>query len=195
MALYNRGMSRNRITLTKAQRAELRVAYDTSRDGLTRMRMLGVRLYGEGERTERIIEIVGCSRSSLMNWLRAYRIEGVIGLYDKRKGGNAAKLSTEQLEHLQNQVHQYTPKQLFSQDDYVGSGDYWSVPTVTTLIERTYGVVYTSPNSYRNLLKQCGLSLQKPATEYRSRSVFKVMDFEEQLEKNCLISPKMHQKP
>lgn len=177
-------MPRKRKLLSEAERIELVSAYDTSRDGLTRSRLQGVRLYGEGENPQRILEIVGCSRSSLMNWLRIYRTEGVTGLYDKRKGGNSAKLSSSQLEHLQNQVHQYSPKQMFSQDDYIGSGDYWTVPTIAKLVERNYGVVYTSPNSYRNLLKQCGLSLQKPATEYKSRSIYKVMDFEEGFEKN-----------
>ena len=50
-------MSRKRSTLNEKQRTELQVAYDTSRDGLTRARLLGVRLYGEGEKTERILDI------------------------------------------------------------------------------------------------------------------------------------------
>jgi len=130
-----------------------------------------------------------------MNWVRIYQNEGVTGLYDKRNGGNAAKLSNEQIEHLQSQVHQYSPKQLFSQEEYVGTGEYWGVPTLAKLVERNYGVVYASPNSYRNLFKRCGLSLQKPATEYKSRSLWKVMDFEEALEKNESIRHKNARKP
>ena len=96
-----------------------------------------------------------------MNWVRIYQNEGVTGLYDKRSGGNAAKLSSEQIEHLQSQVHQYSPNQLFSQDDFVGNGQYWSVPTLAKLVERNYGVVYASPNSYRNLFKRCWIEPAK----------------------------------
>jgi transposase len=47
-----------------------------------------------------------------------------------------------------------------------------------------YGVTYRRPTSYRQLLKRCGFSYQRPSRVYRSRSARKVAEFEAQLEKN-----------
>jgi len=118
--------------------------------------------------------IAGCSRSSLMNWNRNYFKLGIAGLIDKRVGGNFAKLEPRQIKQLQEQ---YTLVQLFGSNSF--SGQFWSVPDLAYLLERDYGVVYKSATSYRSLLKRCGLSRQKPATQYKSRSEFKVMAFEE----------------
>ena len=177
-------MSRKRKTLNEKQLIEVQVAYDRSRDGLTKTRLLGVRLYGQGEACATVLAIVRCSRSSLMNWMRTYEQSGVSGLCDQRQGGNSAKLTVAQVAALQKQLHQSAPKQCFSATDYAGEGDYWRVPTLTKLVKRQYGVVYQSSTSYRTLLKRCQLSLQKPAIEYKSHSLLRVMEFEEQLEKN-----------
>ncbi len=65
----------------------------------------------------------------------------------------------------------------------VGEGGFWTVSDVAHLLQRDYGVVYQSLTSYYALLAKCGLSSQRPAKQYKSHSDFKVMDFEEGLEK------------
>lgn len=175
-------MSRERTLLTKGQVIELQVAYDRCRDGNTKMRFQAVRLYGTGMATADILAIVGCSRSSLLNWSRSYQELGLAGLVDKRVGGNSAKLAAYQIEQLQDQLHRYTPEQLLG-PDAVG-GQFWTVGDLAYLLERDYGIVYKSLTSYRSLLRQCALSRQKPAKVYKSRSELKVMTFEETLEKN-----------
>ena len=176
-------MSRQRTLLTSKQLSELQIAYDGCRDGDTKIRFQAVRLYGLGMETTEILVIAGCSRSSLMNWNRNYLEMGIAGLIDKRVGGNSAKLESRQIKQLQEQLEQYTPEQLFGPDNSFG-GQFWSVPDLAYLLERDYGVVYKSATSYRSLLKRCGLSRQKPATQYKSRNEFKVMAFEEDLEQN-----------
>lgn len=175
-------MSRERTLLTREQVTELRVAYDQCRDGNTKIRFQAVRLYGIGMATADILTIAGCSRSSLMNWTRTYQEMGIAGLVDKRVGGNSAKLAPYQVERLHDQLHSYTPEQLLG-PDAVG-GQFWAVADLASLLERDYGVIYKSLTSYRSLLKRCGLSRQKPAKVYKSRSELKVMAFEERLEKN-----------
>ena len=175
-------MSRERTLLTAEQVSELQIAYDQCRDGETKIRFQAVRLYGSGMATTQILTIAGCSRSSLMNWVHHYQASGIAGLVDKRAGGNSAKLVPYQVERLQDQLQSYTPEQLLG-PAAVG-GQFWTVPDLALLLERDYGVVYKSLTSYRSLLKRCGLSRQKPAKVYKSRSEFKVMDFEERLEKN-----------
>jgi transposase len=175
-------MSRQRTLLTSEQVTELQVAFDHCRDGNTKIRFQAVRLYGTGMATADILTMAGCSRQSLMNWVRNYHALGIAGLIDKRVGGNSAKLEPFQIERLQEQLERHTPEQLLGPD---GSGTpFWTVPDLARWLEREYGVVYKSPTSYRTLLQRCGLSRQRPAKQYKSRHELKVMAFEEELKKN-----------
>jgi transposase len=99
-------------------------------------------------------------------------------------GGNSAKLSGSELEAVQAKLHQYRPNQLLSSDEYRGSGEFWTVSALAIWLEGEFGVVYRSRTSYRSVLKRCGLSRQRPAQQYKSRSEAKVMAFAEELEKN-----------
>lgn len=177
-------MSRKRIILSEGQKSELRAAYNDCRDGATKTRFQAVLLYANGRSVDEIKEITGCSQTSLLEWWRHYRSDGIAGLEDKRLGGNSAKLTAEQIERLRMQLHQYTPAQLLGEEQCQGSPQYWTPVTLAVLVERTYGVVYKSVTSYRTLLKKCGLSRQRPHTQYKSRSEAQVMAFEEELEKN-----------
>ncbi|MGH7927531.1 MAG: helix-turn-helix domain-containing protein [Candidatus Binatia bacterium] len=158
------------------------MAFDQCQGGNTKIRFQAVRLYGIGMASAEILAITGCSRSSLMNWVRHYQTMGIAGLVDKRVGGNAAKLAPYQIEQLHDQLHSYTPEQRLGAEAL--SGQFWTIADLAALLEREYGIVYKSATSYRSLLKQCGLSRQKPAKVYKSRSELKVMAFEETLEKN-----------
>jgi len=177
-------MNRKRITLSEAQRNDLRAAYSECRDGATKVRFQAVLLYANGRRVEDIKEITGCSTTSLLEWWRHYRAQGIAGLVDKRFGGNSAKLSAKQVQDLQKHLHQYTPAQLLGEETSQDSPQFWTPETLAVLVQRRYGVVYQSATSYRTLLKKCGLTRQRPATQYKSRSEARVLDFEEMLEKN-----------
>lgn len=181
---HNGGMNKRKFHLTPEQINELQGAYQQSSDGALKMRYQAVRLYGIGYSVEEVIMITGCSRRRLMAWCRSYRAYGVAGLVDRRVGGNSAKLSRSELEAVQAKLHQYRPHQLLRSDEYSGSGEFWSVSELAVWLEREFNVVYRSATSYRSVLKQCGLSRQRPAQQYKSRSEAKVMTFEEELEKN-----------
>ena len=88
-------MAKRKFNLTEAERKELLQAYRHCKDAATRTRYQAVRLYGEGYPVEEIMQITGCSRTSLMEWCRAYREDHAQGLVDKRAGGNQCK--TEQV--------------------------------------------------------------------------------------------------
>ena len=77
-------MAKRQFHLADEQVQELIVAYDASRDGPTRTRYQAVRLYGIGYPAQEIMDITGCSYSSLMGWCRAYRDGGVEDWVDKR---------------------------------------------------------------------------------------------------------------
>lgn len=169
--------------LSQEQANELCAAYLHCQDAHTRTRYQAVRLYGCGYGVLQIIEICGCSRTGLLEWARAYKERGLTALLDHRLGGNRAKLKPQQIERLHNQLHQYTPAQLLGREVCAGQGQFWTLPDVTHLLERDYGVSYQSLTSYRSLLKNCEMSYQRPSKVYKSRSEAQIMAFEEALEK------------
>ncbi len=176
-------MRQRTFHLEEAAANALNAAYLHCTDANTKTRYQAVRLYGLGYSTVQVQDICGCSRSSLMNWTRAYQEHGLTALADARRGGNRARLSGEQLEALQNQLHRYTPTQLLSKDKCVGDGQFWSVPDLATLLARDYGVVYQSSTSLHTLLAKCEMSYQRTEKQYKSHNALKLMEFEEQLEK------------
>jgi transposase len=177
-------MAKRKFKLTEAERKDLQKAYQASKDAGTRTRYQAVRLYGEGYAEQEIEQITGCSRTSLMEWCRAYRADQSQGLVDHRTGGNCAKLSKLQIEELQQKLHQYTPKELFGTSASTGDGQFWTVEDLMHVVREQYGVEYKSRTSYTHLLSLCGFSYQKTEKIFKSRSQTKVADFEEQLEKN-----------
>lgn len=176
-------MAKRKFILTKAEQKELLQAYRLCKDATTRTRYQAVRLYGEGYPEAEIEQITGCSRTSLMEWCRAYREDASQGLVDKRVGGTRAKLSKLQLEELQQTLHQYTPKERLGTASSA-DGQYWSVEDLVQVVRERYGVEYQSRTSYIQLLRHCGFSYQKTEKVFKTRSETKVADFEEQLEKN-----------
>lgn len=175
-------MSRQRYQLSENQLKELQASYRNSRKTDEQTRYQAVRLYGQGRPVEDVMDITGCSQTSLYEWWSKYRTKGISGLKDHRLGGNHRKLSPEQVAELKEQLAMYTPQQLFGPESI--GGEYWSVPDLQRAVERWYGVRYKSKTSYRELFNRCGFSYQRPAKVYRSRSETKVAEFEAALEKN-----------
>lgn len=177
-------MAKRKFKLTEAERKELLQAYRVCQDADTRTRYQAVRLYGEGYPEVEIEQMTGCSRTSLLEWCRAYRADHSQGLVDKRVGGNRAKLSKLQIEEVQQMLHQYTPKERLGFKASTADGQFWTVEDLVLVVRERYSVEYQSRTSYSSLLRLCGFSYQKTEKIFKSRSQTKVADFEEQLEKN-----------
>jgi len=178
-------MATRKFVLSRAEVEELLAAFRTCRNGDTKIRYQAIRLYGQGYEVKEILAICNCCHRSLMAWCQAYRHRGIAALVDQRKGGNSAKIAVPQIEQLTRQLHQYTPAQLLGNEQCTGPGDgaLWNVTDVAALLKREYGVVFTSVNSYYNLLARCNMTYQRPAKQYKSQYVSKLMTFEEGLEK------------
>jgi transposase len=177
-------MTTRHFQLTSEQSCALQTAYLHCQDADTKTRYQAVRLYGSGYPVVQIIDIIGCSRTSLMEWCRLYREQGLVGLVDHRIGGNSRKLTSDQIEAIQQTLHRYTPAQRLGKDACVGDGQFWTVADLKHLLEKEYHVVYQSLVSYYTLFQKCGFSSQRPAKQYKSRSEEKAVAFEEALEKN-----------
>ena len=113
-----------------------------------------------------------------MEWCRADPSQGLV---DKRVGGNRAKLSTLQIEELQNTLHQYTPQERLGRKASTVAGQFWTVDDLVVPVRERYGVEYQSRTSYSSLLRLCGFSYRKTEKIFKSRNQTKVADFEEQL--------------
>ena len=181
---YNGGMAARHFQLTPEQSQALQTAYLHCQDADTKTRYQAVRLYGTGYAVVQIMDITGCSRTSLMDWCRLYRKDGLVGLVDHRVGGNSAKLSADQIEAVQQTLHRYTPAQRLGEDACCGNAQFWTVAALKHLLQQEYGVVYHSLTSYYTLFQKCGFSSQRPTKQYKSRSEEKVAAFAQALEKN-----------
>jgi transposase len=82
-------MAKRKFKLTEKEQQLLIQAYELSTNIGARARYQSVRLHGAGYAVSEIEKIMGCRRSSLMEWCREYQKNGVPGLVDKRVGGNS----------------------------------------------------------------------------------------------------------
>lgn len=179
-------MAKRKFILTPKKVAELKAAYHQSKDAAFSKKALAVRLYGTGHPTNDILDLVGCSRTSMMEWVQKYQLNGLNGLKDQRQGGNYFKLTKEEKVAIKRDVQQYTPQQLLGNECATSSGAHWTGEDLKLLIYKKYEVIYQSPVSYTTMLTEFGLSYQRTEKIFKSKSQFKSVDFEEQLEKNCL---------
>lgn len=177
-------MAKRHFSLTSAQATALQQAYLQTKDGATRSRYQAVRLYGSGYSVAQVLDITGCSRTSVMDWCRIYRSDGLLGLVDGRVGGNRAKLTPDQRQVLRANLHHYTPRHLFGAATATPNGQFWTIPDLKQAVAQWFGVTWSSHTSYLNLLAACGFSYQRTQKVFKSRNEGQVITFEEHLEKN-----------
>jgi len=177
-------MAKRKFILTEAEEAKLKAVYHQSKDANLSKKLLAIRLYGSGYSTAAIIELVGCSRTSMMEWVQKYQSDGLDSLKDQRQGGNYFKLDKAQKAAIERKIHQYTPKQLLGTASATTWGVHWTSADLKQLIYQEYSILFKSPTSYRMMLKEFGLSYQRTEKVFKSKAQLKQADFEEQLEKN-----------
>jgi transposase len=177
-------MRSQNFKLNETETEALQVAYLNSQDGATRTRYQAVRLYGTGYAVAEIMQICGCSQRSLQECCQRYRTEGLSGLIDHQAGGNRARLLALEVEDLSQLLQRYTPSQLLGPETSSGNGQHWTLSDLQQIVEQGYSVRYQSLTSYRSLWARYDFSYQRATKQYKSRNEFKVMDFEEALEKN-----------
>ena len=98
-------MGKRQFHLNEAEANELQGAFQACKDGPSRTRLQAVRLYGVGKSVKEIEQVCVYTRSTLMNWCRAYRNGGIAERFDQRKGGNSAKLRHDQIEQIKTVLH------------------------------------------------------------------------------------------
>jgi transposase len=91
---------------------------------------------------------------ALMSWCQAYLTSGVMGLIDRRLGGNNSRLSSAQVAELKDHLGKVTPRDVFSRKAATPEGQEWTVQDLYRVVRMWYGVVYRSRASYYHLLKK-----------------------------------------
>ncbi len=178
-------MAKRHFQLTKEELAAFRQAETQTQDARELKRLQGVRLYGMGEPVATIQKLVGCGPASPRQWASAYRQNGLDALHTVWASGNANKLTAAQRQDLREKLAQYRPEQIIAPAVRIERGAFWTVSDLQIVVERWYGVTYSSETSYRTLLHSCGLSYQKVEKVYRSQpGTAQLADFEAELEKS-----------
>ena len=177
-------MAKRQFTLTEEEIKQFKRAEDSVQDARELKRVQAVRLYGTGYGVADIQALTGCSWRALMDWCRAYRQAGLVGLRSQWQGENALKLSREQRATIKEKLHHYRPDQLLAAEVRLSQGACWTISDLKLVVEQWYGVRYQSDTSYHRLLHECCFSQQQAAAHYRSRPNDQVVaDFEAELEK------------
>jgi transposase len=118
-------------------------------------------LKGKGWKQKDIAEALGVSEGAVSQWVKRAEAGGEEALYTRRGGGPAARLNEEQLRRL--------PALLEKGAEHFGfRGDIWTRARVATLIEREFGVRYSTVHVGR-LLKALRWSSQKPVKRASQR--------------------------
>jgi len=137
-------MNRKRRLFCTEELAKLKDCFEATSDMLACDRCRAVYLYGSGYPVSEILEQIGCSRTTLMDWCRSFRQSGIEGLLDHRRGGNRARFTSAQLSDLKQHLRN-------GPSDRPG----WTVEALEQLVYRWYGVRYKSRTSYHSLFHKC----------------------------------------
>jgi len=179
-------MAKRTFHLNEKEKNRFRQREAASDDTGEMKRLQTVRLYGSGRTVADIMDVTGCTESSLRRWVHQYREQGLSRLrtdYSAR-AQNSRKLTETQGDDLQQRLHHYRPDQILAPEVRIASGKFWTVSDLAIAVKQWYGVIYKDRGSYRNLLQRCGFSYQKAERVYKSRpSEAEVAEFEAELEK------------
>jgi len=177
-------MAKRQFHLTDEEIGAFERAERQTRDAYELRRLQAVRLYGSGVPVREITQVIQCSDRRIREWTQKYRQAGLAGLKSHWQGENALKLSREQRADLKQRVHEYRPDQVIAPEVRISHGQFWTVSDLQIVVKAWYDVAYSSPQSYRGLLYECGLSYQQTERVYRSRpDAATVAVFEAELEK------------
>lgn len=177
-------MAKRKFQLTDEERQAYEQAERQTRDVYELRRLQAVRLYGSAIATSEITRLTHASERRIREWAHKYGQHGLAGLKSQWQGENALKLSREQRADLRQRVQQYRPDQVLPVDVRISRGQFWTVSDLQIVVKAWYALEYSTRDSYRTLLHECGLSYQRTEKVYRSQpNAQTVANFEAELEK------------
>jgi transposase len=111
-------------------------------------------LHQKGWKQKDIAEALGVSKGAVSQWIKRAKEGGIEALRHRKSPGAPLRLTLEQRAQL--------PQLLARGAQSFGfQGDLWTLPRVAEVVRREFSISY-DPSQVGRILKQCGLSLQKP---------------------------------
>ena len=119
-----------------------------------------------------IAEALGVTKGAVSQWLKRAKEGGIDALRHCKPPGASCRLTPEQQAQL---------PQLLTQgaQSFGFQGDLWTLPRVTEVIRREFGVTY-HPSQVSRILKTCGWSRQKPLRRATQRDEAAIQRWKEE---------------
>src|SRR4051794_37075848 len=156
------------LTLEPKERAELAEAASKEKRVRNWRRMRAIKLLAEGRKPEAVAETLGCARSSVYAWAKAWREVGLWGLREEPRSGRKRSLEGRAELLLKELLEEANPQSR----GYRSSG--WTVPMLKSELARSGYVV--SERTVRRTLKRLGFRwkcpkyvLGRPDPDYESK--------------------------
>ena len=144
-----------------------------STEELERTRLLAARMLDEGLEAVQIARILQVDDQSVRRWDRIRRVKGVDGLKGSKPTGAPRKLTEQQRQQIPQLLAQ--PPQHYQLEGWL-----WTSKLVGTLIEQRFGVRYHHDH-VSCLLRELGLSYQRPARRAKERDEQQIEQWRQQL--------------
>jgi len=157
---------------------ELQDALDNVDGNKPTQRLLAAIAYKNGVTQTELAEWHDTGRRTIYSWLMRLDTDEPLeqAVSDAHRSGRKRKLSESQQKEFEQTVHE-PPEE-------VGiNAPAWTPALVQELLEETYGVEYSSP-SCRRLLKEAGLSYQKPRRTAAESEESDQEEFHEEIKKS-----------
>ena len=139
---------------------------------LEEIRTRAVQRVQAGESPEIVIKTLGFSRACIYNWLARYRAGGWQALKTGSRTGRPKKLGGKQIAWIYKTVVDKDPLQMKFQFAL------WTRSMIAVVVKRKYGIKL-SDSSVGRLLRQLGLSCQKPLYRAYQQNSEAVMQWKE----------------
>lgn len=136
-------------------------------------RIRAVELMESGKSPEVVAEILGVGRSSVFEWQKKYRTDGLAALSTKFASGRPTVLSDQQMIRLRAMIVGGDPRQ------HSFGFALWTRKLVAELIARKFAVRLSLPTVGR-ILKKLGMSAQRPLYRAYQQDPEKVREWKEQ---------------
>ena len=157
---------------------ELQDALDNVDGNKPTQRLLAAIAYKNGVTQTELAEWYGTGRRTIYSWLMRLDTDESLeqAVTDAKRTGRKRKLSESQQQEFEETVHESPTK--------VGyDAPAWTPALAQEYLEETYGVEYSIP-SCRRLLKEAGLSYQKPRRSAAEADEDEQEEFRNELKKS-----------
>jgi transposase len=121
------------------------------------LRIQGVLLSIDKHHVSRIAELLHVHRVTVHSWINAWNEYGKEGLLEGYRSGRPARLSDSQKEQLYDMIESGPVA-------YGFHSGVWTSPIIAGVILEEFGVMYHAGH-VRKLLRELGMSLQRPTTK------------------------------